>query len=43
MAAWLTGKVLGLDVESTGISVHDDRIVTATAAIVRRSSARMCT
>lgn len=35
MAAWLNGgKTLTVDLESTGTSVHDDRIVTACAAIV---------
>jgi len=34
MANWLTGKCLALDTETSGVSVHKDRIVTATAAIV---------
>lgn len=34
MATWMTGKCLALDTETTGVSVFDDRIVTACAAIV---------
>jgi DNA polymerase-3 subunit epsilon len=34
MGGWGTGRVLAIDTETSGVSVDDDRIVTACAAIV---------